>query len=847
MISATYLSQWIALSTSAVRNLLQDLRFGLRVLSGSPSFSIIAILTLGLGIAATSTVFSWVDSILLHPYSGAARTHEIVAFEAVNPKAPNGGINVSWLDYRDFRDNFKSLSGLALYRQCAFTLGGDGPGDSRLAWGELVTSNYFDVMGVKPVAGRMFAKEKDDDAPGSQPVAVISANMWRKDFHSDPNIAGRTIRVNRQTLTIAGVAPDEFHGTSSVMRYDLWIPLTMGAALGSVPQETFTARDRRGMLNGIARLAPNARVEQARAEAVTLAAGLAASHPKTNRGIGATVLAPSEEHNGVNEYLRTPLTILLAVSFLVLLIVCANVANLLLARSVGRQREFGIRIALGAARSRVAVIVVLETLLLSAAGACVGFLTLVWTQGSLPAMVPSMGLPISMALIVNGRIIAFTAAACVIAALISAASPALFVFKSNLNGVLKEGSRTDTARVASRRTRSALVIGEVALATVALVGAGLFIRSFHNIRSIQPGFEPEKVLLGRFLIETAGFSNNGQLIQQFANRLKDHLLQESGPEGVAAVSYTDFVPLSTTAGPYNFIQVDGYTPSANTVESMNVNRALVSPGYFETMGIPLVDGRDFTLQDTRETDGVIIVNQTFANRYFFGANPMGRIVRVGSSAKPFKVIGVARDSKYFSPAEAAAPHFYLAMAQFYNSSPELYFLVRGRNGTSALAPLLRRTVLETEPNASALHAVPLSEYTKIVTFGQMIAANLMGTLGLLCLALAASGLYSVMSYTVIQRIPEIGIRMAMGARPRNVIAMIVGQGMSLVVAGVAIGTLAALVVTRLIATNLLYHVDHADPATFTLAALFLAVVALVATWLPAFRATRVDPMVALKG
>jgi predicted permease len=817
-----------------MRNLLQDVRFGLRVLSGSPAFCSAAVLTLGLGIACTTTVFSWVDSVLLHPYPGASRSDELAALEMVTAGAPNGGTGISWPDYRDYRDRLTGHAGLALRRQCAFTLG-DGQ-SSRLAWGELVSGNYFQVMGVKPLLGRFFTPEEGGDGLGAYPVTVISARMWRSYFHSDPRIAGKTLRVNRNALTIVGVAPPEFRGGSPVMQYDLWMPVTMGAALGSLPDAAFQNRDYRGMFNAVFRRRAGVPIVQARAEAMALAAGLAAVYPKSNRGVGATVVPTWEEHNGVNEYLRAPLAILLAVSFVVLLIVCANVANLLLARSVGRQREFGIRFALGAGRARVALQVLTETLVLAVAGAGVGLLILLWMQGSLVAMVPSIGYPISTALVLNARILGFTALACLTAAVISGASPALFVFHSNLNEVLKEGSRSDTAGAASRRTRSLLVVGEVALATVALVGAGLFMRSFRNVRAIHPGFDAGNVLLGRFFIETAGYS--GGQIEQFSLRLKERMLSASGIE---AVSYTDFVPLSTTAGPYNYMRVEGYTPAIG--ETLSSNRALVAPGYFETMRIPILEGRDFSERDDRKAEPAMIVNQSFATRYFHGQSPLGRKVRV--AGKWCKVVGVARDSKYFSPAEAPSPHFYLAFQQFYNSSPELYFLVRTAGQPEQAIPLLRRVVAETDSNAAAFHAVPLAEYTEVATFGQKVAANLMGALGLMCLLLAASGLYSVMAYTVSQRITEIGIRMAMGARPWNVIAMVVRQGMALSLAGLAVGTVAAFAAARLVA-NMLFRVDAADPATFLLAGSFLAVVTVLATWLPAFRATRIDPMNALR-
>jgi predicted permease len=832
--SIVYGCMRIALGSAAMRNLLQDVRFGLRVLSGSPAFASVAVLTLGLGIACTTTVFSWIDSVLLHPYPGASRSDELASLEMITASAPNGGTSISWMDYRDYRDRLHGLAGLAVRRQCAFTLGDGQP--ARLAWGELVSGNYFEVMGVKPLLGRAFTHEENGDSVGAYAVVLISQRLWRSYFHSDPAIAGKTVRINRHSLTIVGVVPAEFRGSSPIMQYDLWVPVTMGPTLGQLPETTFRERGERGMLATICRLRSGVPMAQARAEAKALAASLATTYLKTNRGVGATILPTWEEHNGVNEYLRAPLGILLAVSFVVLLIVCANVANLLLARAVGRQREFGIRFALGASRLRVALQVLTETLVLAALGAAVGVLMLLWMRGSLMAMVPNIGFPLSASEALNGHILAYTALACVAAALVAGISPAMFVFRSNLNEVLKEGSRSDTAGAASRRTRSVLVIGEVALATVALVGAGLFIRSFHNVQSISTGFQADRVLFGRFFMETAGYS--GQQIEQFASRLKERLL---ATDGIQAVTYTDFVPLSGTAGPWNYVQVEGYTPAVGEVPA--VNRALVSPDYFTTMQIPLVEGRDFRLQDTRKSAPVMIVNQAFAKKYFRAQNSLGRKVRL--FGKSFTVVGLARDSKYFSPAEPATPHFYLAFQQFYNSSPELYFMIKTAGQPEQAIPQLRRAVAETDPNAAAFHAVALAEYTGVASFGQKVAASLMGALGLVCLLLAAVGLYSVMSYSVSQRIPEIGIRMAMGARPGNVIAMVVAQGMTLAVAGMVVGGVAALAVTRTVA-SMLFGVGSGDPLTFGLTGLFLSVVALVAAWLPAFRATRIDPLMALR-
>ncbi len=834
MKSIGYAGRAIAPMRIAMRTSLSEIKIAARIFHTSPAFAALAALTLGLGIACTTTAFSWVDSMLLHPYPGAAEGDRLAVFEAVSSTAPNGGNSLSWPDYRDYRGGVKSLAGLAMHRTSAFTLGDGQPG--RLAWGELVSANFFEVMGAKPAIGRFFTQAEDGDRIGAYPVVVISARLWRSYFRSDPEVVGKTLRLNRRTLTVLGVAPAGFRGGSPVLEHELWAPASMGAALGLLPEDLFTGRGDRGAFQAICRLHPGVSIERARAEAQALAASLAAAYPRTNTGMGATVLRTWEAHNGVNEYLRRPLTILLAVSFVVLLIVCANVANLLLARSVSRQKEFAIRCAIGAGRMRVAAQVMTETLVLALAGSGVGLLSLLWLHGSLTAMVPSIGLPLGGSAAVNGRILLFTALACLAAAVVSGISPALFVFHTNLNSILQEGGRGDSSGRVSRRTRSLLVVGEVALAMVALVGAGLFVRSFRNIRAIHPGFEAGKVLLGRFFIESAGLK--GDDAKQFAARLKERLLETVGVESAA---YSDFVPMSTTAGPYSSVRVDGYTPAKG--ESTGTNHAFVSPDYFATMRIPLLEGRDFTTADDEKAEPVIIVNQAFAARYFHGQPAAGRKVRTRGQWRT--VVAMARDSKYFSPSEGARPFFYLPFRQAYGSSAELHFLARTSGAPADLIPSFRRAVADTDRNASAVHLVPLAEYTELATFGQKVAATLMGALGLMCLALAASGIYGVMSYTVNQRLGEIGVRMAMGATPGRLIGMVVLQGMSMACAGLALGIGAALAVTRLVG-SMLVGIGAADPASFVLAAMFLGAAALVSTWLPAYRATRSNPVEALR-
>ena len=818
-----------------MRTFLQDLRFALRVLSGSRGFAAVAVLTLALGLAAATTVFSWIDGLLLHPYPGAAHSDELAVLEMSIPGAPNGGTNVSWVDYTDYRDHLKLISGLTLQRYCAMSIGDTDT--ARLAWGELVSASYFEVLGVQPVLGRMFISGARADVPGAYPVTVISERLWRSYFDSDPKVIGKSIRVNRRPLTIIGVAPARFRGTATAMMLDLWVPASMSADLALAGSALFKDRSYRDFPSMVVRLKPGVSLARAQAELSGLAASLAAAYPKSNREVSPSIAPPWRAHSGNGELLLSPLRILMAVSLVLLLIVCANVANLLLARSVARSREFGVRLALGASRWRVARQLMTETLLLAVLGALAGLLLLPWMWNALLAMVPDIGLPIAREFELNSHIAVFIALCCLISAAAAGVAPAFLSARANLNEVLKEGGRSGMSGGTTHGARSLLVVAEVALATTALVSAGLFARSFQNARQIRTGFDSSHVLFGRFFLEGTAISPEQQGV--LAARLRNNLQVVSGIQGV---SYSDFTPLSTTAGPYARVEPEGYVPSAG--ESMNVNRAIVAPDYFAVMRIPLLAGRDFRDSDDSKAAPVIIVNQAFARRYFHSEMVTGRRVRVYD--KWMTVVGLARDSKYFSPAESPLPHFYLSFQQFHAGLlHELYLFIRTAGEPEQAIPLLRRVVAATDPGASSFHAVPLSEYTQIGLFPQRVAASLMASLGAMCLFLAALGLYSIMSYAVNQRAQEIGVRMAMGARPADVIGMLLRQGMLLALAGLAAGIAVALAVTRLV-SSMLVHVGASDPATFAGAALFLALVALFATWLPARRVTRIDPMIALR-
>ncbi len=817
-----------------MRKLLEDLRFGLRIVRNNPGFAIVAVFTLALGVAANATVFSWIDGLLLHPFPGTAGTGQLAAAEMIMRDSPNGSTQFSWLDARDYRTQLDALSGMALFREEAFAVG-EGP-KARAVWGELVSADYFQVLGVNAAVGHLLAPDENSDKPGASPLAVISYRLWRDQFSSDPAIAGKTVRVNRFPLTIAGVAAPEFRGTMPGIYHDIWVPVTMGVQMRMIGESTFTNRATRN-LYAIVRLKAGFTIEQARAEAATLAGNFARVYPKTNRNLSATVIPAWRLHTGPPELLLGPLRILMAVALLVLMIVCANVANLLLARAVSRQKEFGIRLALGAGRWRLARQLLTETLLLSAVGALIGVPLSFWFADSLPSLVPNVGISVAAGFQLSSRILVFICCTCIVAAAFAGAAPALFSVRFGLNETLKEGGRSGSAGTRSHRTRGFLVVSEVALATVALVGAGLFVRSFENARSLNPGFDRNNVLLTRFYMGSTGYS--GQEMRQFCVRLRDRL---EASAGTAGVSYGDFVPLGSSAGPWTEVEVEGYVPGPD--EPMKINRTVAAPGYLNVLRIPLLEGRDFTARDLQDdAQPVTIVNESFAKRFFPGGHAIGRKIRF--SGKWSSVVGLARDSKYFSAIEPARPHLYLPFRAGATTNQQIYFLVRTPGRPEAAIPTFRRAATEVDPDAGAYFSMPLTDWTEVTLLPQKIAASLLGALGLISLALAAIGLYSVMAYAVSQRSQEIGIRMALGAEPRNVLGSVLRQGLRLASLGLFIGFLAALALTRF-AGSMLVNVSTMDPATFLAAAGFLVGVSLIASYVPARRATRVDPIVALR-
>jgi predicted permease len=814
---------------------MKDIKFGLRILRRSPWFTAVAVLMLGLGIAVNTTVFSWIDSVLLHPFPGVGDPRELALIETVTP----GGeylVGTSYLDYRDYRDNLQLVSGVALGRFTPLSVGADGR--TARAWAELVSANYFDLLEVKPLLGRTFRPEEGREQEGGAPVAVISYGMWHTRFGGDPKVLGKIIHLNRRELTIIGVAPQGFHGTLAGVVFDVWMPVTMATAMGT-GDGTLHYRGTRDETSTIVRLKPGVTIEQARAEVAALGRRLAATYPATNRGVDLTVTPLWQGHLGAQGMLLQPLRILMALSLLLLLIVCANVANLLLARAVSRQREFGIRLAMGAGRSRLATQLLIETLVLAAGGAVVGVTLVLWMGQSLLFLVPIADIPLDLGGGLNLPTLGFTLLIAVVATLLSGTVPALLTARSGLSETLKEGGRSGGSSSGSHRLRGLLVVFEMALAMVALIGAGLFYRSFQNASGIQPGFDRTNISVSQFYLSYAGYSAVEQ--RDFCRTLRERLEAKAG---VVGVTYSDVVPMSTVSGagstPLHQLDVEGYVPAPN--EQMMIHRAMVPPGYFNLLGIRILEGRDFTERDSAEAPMVIIVNETFANRFFNGRDPIGRKVSV--EGRQATVVGLVKDSKYHTPIEGPTPFFYIAFRQRFAPGLNFAVFIKTAGDPLRMTPVLRREALALNQDA-VFSTRLLADATSGSLYAQHVAASLLGVVGGISLLLAAIGLYSVMSYAVSQRTQEMGIRMALGAQPGQVLGLVLREGLRLMVPGLVAGSAMALAAARIVG-GMLVDVSASDPLTFASAAAFLGLVATLASYLPALRAALVEPMVALR-
>jgi predicted permease len=804
-----------------------DLKLAFRQLAKAPGVTLVAVLSLALGIGANTTVLCWMRGIVQRPLPGVADQPRMAVLVS-----NEGGGNISLLDARDFDALHGVFAGVAASQVTPASLTIDG--SASWIYGQVATANFFDLLGIKPLLGRTFLPE-EDRKPGGDFVLVPGENLWRRRFGADPAIIGRVIDLNRHAFTVIGVVPAEFRGTMTGLACEFWAPVSMVAEVASWPAASMlTSRNSRPFHN-VARLQPGVSVAQAQAAVATFDGHLATAYPKSNRTVRHRVLRYADCPYGAQALLGPALQLLLAVSLGVLLIVAANIGNLLLARAATRQKEIAIRLAAGASRTRLLRQLITESLLLALLGGTGGVLLASWTVESLSRFVPAMREPLALSIGLNLPTLGFTLGLTLLTGLVFGLAPALQTSHPRLYEILKEGGRSSSGGASQHRMRSALVIAEVALALVLLVSAGLCLKGLRRAQEVDIGFKPDRVLIAGLQIGMNGY--NEQTGRVFYRQLQQRLAQLPGVEEAALSSW---FPLGLAGCKGHGVEVEGYVRPSG--ENPTYEYSTISPRYFALMGIPLLSGRDFTDADEEGALNVAIVNEHFAQKFWPGQDPLGRKFRAGGRTRT--IVGVAKAGKYRQLNEPPHEFFYLPYRQ-YVPDLDLSICVRTRDDPLASAGLVRQTVRELDPGVDVWGTMPLSGHIGGALFAQRIAAKLLTCLGAVALLLAGMGVYAVMAYAVSQRTQEFGVRMALGASPANVLWQVVHRGLLLAVAGVAAGLVLAFSVTHLL-SGFLYGVSPFDPPTFLGVPALLVIIAVLACYLPARRATRVNPMEALR-
>jgi predicted permease len=804
----------------------QDLRYGLRMMLKNPGFTAVAVLTLALGIGANTAIFSMVNALLLRPlpYSEADR---LVVIATTIRREQVEVRSTSYPDFISWRDQNTVFEQIAARTSNSFSL--LGVNEPERINGELVSANYFTLLGAQVVAGRTFLTE-EDRTPDAHRVVIIGHGLWQRRFEGRLNLVGQTIQLSDGNYTVVGIMPEGFRGVSD--QAELWLPMMMTSAVRAA--DYLQQRDQR-WLSSIARLKPGVNLQQAQTEMDTIARRLEQTYPSTNTNRGALLTPLREQLFGDMQLM---LWILLGAVGCVLLVACVNVANLLLQRAAMRRKEMVIRLALGATPGRLASQLLTESLLLAFIGGLLGVMIAFWSADFLIALSP-ISFPSFIKLTLDARVLGFSLLVSGFTGLLFGLAPAIQAAKPMLNEALKDGGRGSSGGLGRSRLLGSLIVAEISLAVILLVGAGLMIRSLQQLQTVNPGFNTERLLTMRFTLPPQKYPREqiGVFNQQLTERLRTL-------PGAQAAALSSDLPLSgdTSAGP---IELEGKTVTPADDE-IRIYRHRVTPQFFSTLNIPLTKGRDFTIDDHALAPGAVIISEALAQRLWPDADPLGKRLREAGSENPWlSVVGVAADVKY------------RGLPQNPNTDPDVYF------------PLLQRPTnnlslaIRTEGNPTSLTAAVRSELQKldhnlpvygVTTMAQQAArqttqsrfsAWLLGLFGALALTLAAIGIYSVMAYAVEQRTHEIGIRLALGAHVGDVLTLVIKQGMRLALIGVALGLCGALALTQLM-KGLLFRVASADPLTYAGIALLLLAVALLACWIPARRATKVDPIVALR-
>jgi predicted permease len=802
----------------------RDARYAVRQLRKAPAFTLTAIITLALGIGANSTIFSWMSSTLLSPIPGAHLPNTAVAIK-------RGTIDsqLSYPDFVDLRTHTKTLQALIGWDSTPVDL--TSVGKPQRLWASLTTANFFSALGVRPVVGRFF-EPQEEQRPGGSAVAVLSYKTWQLIFAGDPKIVGRTIYLNQHPFTVIGVAPPLFQGASNGLQMDVWAPLMMQQQLDGGGD---SIHDRgHEWLETIGVLAPGATVAQAKQELTVEMHQLARDYPDSHKGSNDALLYPLwRAPDSSNQYMAIILPPLMAIALVVLLLACVNVANLFLVRAIARRREIAVRLSLGANRVRLVRQLLVESVLVALAGGGVALFVTLWSSRSFDRFLPPTDIPIALNMHVDGRVLLVTFALSALTGIAFGTVPALRSSRIVPVAVLKEEAGTSSGGQHKARLASALVVAQIALSFLLLICGGLFIRSFRKAQHVDPGFKADHVLLSTLDLFPVGYTQETGLAFQ-----RELLRRIENIPGVRSVSFSQWSPLGFRWD-MDSVQPEGYVAQKN--ESLQVLTNKVGPNFLETLGIPLVAGRDFETSDTPDTQHVVVVNEAFAQKYWPGQNALGRRLKVGGEW--YTVVGIAKNAKYVDLVESPQPFVYRPALQEYHANLVLDVLVKG--DPNAYAPRVAAAVHGLNADLPVLDQFSLSRDVEIANTGNRVAGTFAGMFGLVGLTLAAIGIYGVIAYTTRQRLHEIGIRMALGAKRRDVVELVLRQGLGMTVTGLVAGLVCALIFTPFL-RHQLYGVATTDLLTYLCVGVLLSLVALAACFLPAQRAAQVEPIRVLR-
>lgn len=809
---------------------LQDVRYALRLLRRSPLFTITAALSLAIGVGANTTIFSIASTLLLRPLPGLSDPSRLV--DVGRTQDDHGFDNSSYPNYRDYRERQTSLTDVYACRLEPVPMSLATNTDAQRIYGQIVSANYFTILGVRPLLGRLL-QDSDDVPEHSHSVVVLSHDLWTRTFAGDPSIVGQTISLNSKPFMVVGVASVGFQGTT-ILKPDAWTP--MAAIADTMPRTSAEIVENRAavwlVMGG--RLKDGVTIAQANAEAQAIGANLAAEYPDANKGKGLKVTR-SALLPGDTLAVAGFLGLLLIIVGLVLSITCINVAGMLLARAAARRREIAVRLAMGAGRGRLIRQLLTETMILFVAGGLAGLVLTNWLTSVLLAVIPKLPIPIDFTVRADWRVVSFGIAISFIAAIVSGLAPALQASRADLVPALKTaGLDSGKPRL---RLRNIFVVGQVTMSLMLVIVAGLFLRALEHAAAIQPGFDERHVDVIQLDLSLAAYT--ADTARPFVREL---LERTRSVPGVESATLSIDLPLDGGRKGFGGLKAPGKTPPRGEYFSADWN--VVEPGLFRTLKLPLTRGRDFTDGDTVASLRVAIVNEALAAQIWPGEDPLGKqmIVQGEEAARPLTVVGVTADARLVWLTGAIEPYIYVPFSQRFDS--RVAILVRTTGDRTAI-PEVRTILRGMNPNLPVTEAMPLSEITAIGLVPQRIAASVAGSLGMVGLLLCAVGIYGVTSYSVAQRTREIGIRVALGADRRSVMRLVLRQGLLLAAIGTAIGVVIAGVGSTFL-ESLLYGIRGLDPLTFGSACTLFALVTLVASYIPARRATKVDPMVALR-